>query len=143
MNIFSLSKKEIMRSELAEACAKVDELSNKLNPTERKERTDKGKKRVKYDSSLPPKYRQYLGRANKKQIPFELSVNEFESLLKQSCIYCGTNSKIGIDRLDSSLGYTIDNSRPCCGQCNIMKYTTSQEDFIQHIKKIYNYLHNR
>ena len=74
-----------------------------------------------------------------------------------NCFYCGDspmplkgsaregeNPLIlnGIDRIDSTKGYTSDNIVACCTTCNIMKSTLPQEDFIKHIKKIYNYLKN-
>ena len=49
----------------------------------RKNRNDRGKKRGNYTSRLPTKYRQYLSRANKKSIAFELTVEEFESILEE------------------------------------------------------------
>ena len=45
----------------------------------------------------------------------------------------------GIDRLDSSKGYTINNCVPCCSKCNLMKSNFKKEDFLQHISKIYNF----
>jgi hypothetical protein len=42
----------------------------------------------------------------------------------------------GIDRINSSLGYTIDNCVPCCTRCNRMKMVLLEEDFIFHIFKI-------
>lgn len=75
---------------------------------------------------------------------FELSIEEFKILIKSDCKYCGDppsnslnvyagghssshrvqNGKIiyqGIDRIDSSKGYVIDNCNPCCKSCNVAK----------------------
>ena len=49
----------------------------------------------------------------------------------------------GIDRYDSKLGYTIENSVPCCKNCNRAKSDLSFEDFKLHIKKIYEWLHQK
>lgn len=106
----------------------------------RKARTDKGKQRQKYASNLPPKYKSYLMRANKKGIKFEFTIPDFELMLKQYCVYCGSGSKIGIDRIDSGSGYTLENCVPCCYTCNMMKYTFSQEQFTNQIKKIHKHL---
>lgn len=35
----------------------------------------------------------------------------------------------GIDRIDSSKGYTFDNCRPCCYRCNVAKSDQSESDF--------------
>lgn len=43
---------------------------------------------------------------------------------------------MGLDRVDSSKGYEESNIVPCCKVCNRIKWTLSQEEFIQHIHKI-------
>lgn len=97
-------------------------------------------------------YSDYKNRANKKELEFDMSLSKFEELIQKGCHYCGTeksNSKTtsrntfkynGLDRIDSSKGYTLDNVVPCCSICNIAKSSLSQSDFIEHIKRIYNYL---
>lgn len=106
---------------------------------QRKPRSDKGSKRV-YVRSIPSKFRQFIARANARQLTWELSLDEFTQLLDSQCTYCGSQST-SIDRVDSSLGYTIDNCAPCCGKCNLMKYTHSVHDFLSHINKIYQHNH--
>ena len=103
---------------------------------ERNKRSDKGKERNKYDSTLPQKYKLYLMRANKKQLSFELTIKQFNEIVSKPCTYCG-NSSNGVDRLDSLKGYSLDNSQPCCSMCNMMKYIHSQEVFLSHVAKIY------
>ena len=44
----------------------------------------------------------------------------------------------GIDRVDNSVGYTIDNCVSCCGMCNFMKRSYNQLDFINQAIKISN-----
>jgi uncharacterized metal-binding protein len=41
--------------------------------------------------------------------------------------------------LDSSLGYTKINSVPCCKVCNIAKHNLSVPEFLNHIKRIFNF----
>jgi len=71
-----------------------------------------------------------------------LELEDFEKLTQLNCAYCGEapahslDGYNGIDRVDSSLGYTPNNSWPCCEICNRMKSDTSQEFFIEHILKI-------
>jgi hypothetical protein len=43
----------------------------------------------------------------------------------------------GVDRLDSTKGYDIENCVPCCGTCNFIKSDCTEEKFIIHITKIY------
>ena len=42
-------------------------------------------------------------------------------VLNKSCIYCGDNKRIGLDRLDNNKGHTKDNTVPCCYDCNCAK----------------------
>ncbi len=43
----------------------------------------------------------------------------------------------GIDRKNSTLGYTMDNCVTCCGSCNIMKNKFTEEEFISKVISIY------
>lgn len=45
----------------------------------------------------------------------------------------------GIDRIDSSKGYSDDNCVSCCSMCNLMKNNYSVYDFLNHINKISSY----
>ena len=79
---------------------------------------------------------------------FNLSREQFESLLYEECYYCGVvgyNRRIskagielrynGIDRIDNSKGYIMDNVVTCCKRCNRAKDTMSQ-------KRIYKFSEN-
>lgn len=61
---------------------------------------------------------------------------------KQPCFYCGEEST-GIDRVDSSKDYLMDNCIPCCIKCNRMKMDKTFEEFIDQINKIYCHLSNK
>jgi hypothetical protein len=45
----------------------------------------------------------------------------------------------GIDRLDSTKGYSIENCVPCCWPCNNFKLGRNKEEFLEIIEKIYSY----
>jgi hypothetical protein len=45
----------------------------------------------------------------------------------------------GIDRLDNSICYTVKNCVPCCATCNMMKKALSEQEFLNHIKRVSNY----
>lgn len=89
---------------------------------------------------------------------FNLSESQVESFIFQNCFYCGsepsTVSKLriktyggemwslarnGIDRVDSSRGYEYNNCVPCCETCNRFKRDKTVEEFLSHVKKIYEY----
>jgi hypothetical protein len=78
----------------------------------------------------------------------ELTDQDVFALIAMPCFYCGSpperirkvsrNGSVsfnGIDRIDNSQGYTIDNTVPCCHTCNHAKCNMSQADFIAWIKR--------
>ena len=75
--------------------------------------------------------------ASQRGIEWGLSEEEFLSYWKQPCYYCGSSIRtIGLDRVDNSKGYFVDNVVPCCTACNKMKVDMTQKDFLSHIRKI-------
>jgi len=70
-----------------------------------------------------PKYDYYKYRAKKLNLVFDLTVNDFEILTKNPCFYCRRSSilGIGLDRINSSLGYAASNIVTCCSECKYMK----------------------
>ncbi len=97
-------------------------------------------------------YLTYKNHAKKRNKDFCLDKDFFWSLTQLPCYYCGaekTNTAKnyyledsiqynGIDRIDSALGYTIDNVVPCCIECNQAKNDLSQSYFKSWIEKVYN-----
>lgn len=67
---------------------------------------------------------QYLYNAKKKNLPFTLTEQQFVDLINQDCVYRSLHcNKTGIDRINSSLGYTEDNVQPMCFNHNRLKTT--------------------
>jgi hypothetical protein len=85
----------------------------------------------------------YINRSKRKNIPFELTRQEFEDLQKLPCYLCGKTCSAfhrnGVDRVNNNIGYTLDNCKPCCKQCNWMKGTYSLDIFLDKLTKIYHY----
>jgi hypothetical protein len=80
----------------------------------------------------------YKVSATKRGFDWLLTDEEFASFWQKDCFYCGDEIKtIGIDRIDSTRGYTLSNLVPCCTQCNIMKMDYSNKEFLNKIKQIY------
>lgn len=96
------------------------------------------KDKVKYQKNNKIKltFYRYASSARKRNLDFELSREHFNSLLVLNCTYCGDSKNIGVDRVDNSIGYTINNSVPCCSICNYMKKDHSLEVFIKHCNLI-------
>ncbi len=101
---------------------KVPKLSGKLNPF------------YKHGSTG---YSNYLSRASKRGIPFDLTVEQFKELTSMKCHYCnGTHPSIsdkemlcGIDKKDPVKGYVYSNCLPCCILCNQAKNSMSYKEF--------------
>lgn len=87
-------------------------------------------------------YGRYKYRAKEKGLIFELTFEEFASLIYCPCHYCGTVpvTRNGIDRKDNGQGYTLANSLPACKRCNYAKNDMGYDEFISHLKKILNNL---
>ena len=87
-------------------------------------------------------FKTYFQNANKKNIHFELTSDFFNTMIQEKCYLCGkenTNGHCnGVDRVNSKLGYTIENTRACCGNCNYMKNHYSLESYKTQLLKIYN-----
>lgn len=84
-------------------------------------------------------YHEYKKNAKKRGLDFELTQKDCEPYFNTNCHYCGDEFiGLGMDRLDNSIGYKLENIVSCCYKCNIMKHTNSKEEFLQHIKKILN-----
>lgn len=93
----------------------------------------------------------YHRHARRRNLIFELTRDQFIELTKQNCFYCdrkpnqragrsrdnGYYFYNGIDRLDNTRGYTIQNAVPACKYCNSMKGKLTKKQFIDLITKIY------
>jgi hypothetical protein len=77
-----------------------------------------------------------------RNIKFLLSYKETEEVVKYKCYYCNDSNmdSKGIDRIDSSIGYTVENSRSSCKICNYMKNDSNEIEFKKHIHDICNFL---
>ena len=94
-----------------------------------------------YYTTIKGRYANYKGSAKRRGIKFELTLEDFKVLWQQPCYYCGgLIDTIGVDRINSSLNDTLDNIRPSCGMCNVMKLDSDTDIFLNKIKQIYDHL---
>lgn len=91
--------------------------------------------------------------AQRRNYAWELTIEQFASITKKDCFYCGASPRIksvtrddvvgyiynGIDRVDNSLGYIEGNVVPCCKFCNIAKNTYSIDEFKEWAIRLYNH----
>jgi hypothetical protein len=88
--------------------------------------------------SFKGRLQSYIRSAAKRNIPWELTEEQFQSFYHTNCHYCNTAiDGVGLDRIDSTKGYVITNIVPCCTQCNTMKLDYSKEQFLTKIKEIW------
>lgn len=79
-----------------------------------------------------------------------LTENQVKEMNKKDCFYCGNHPNYftrykkngsykynGIDRVDNTKGYIIDNVVPCCWECNTMKMSLSIDEFVDRITRVY------
>ena len=92
-------------------------------------------------------YASYRSRAEKKELEFALSKDDYKTITEQDCYLCGketTDTNInGIDRVDNTIGYTIENIKACCKECNHMKNSYALEDLLAKIDSIQNTWSNK
>jgi len=93
-------------------------------------------------------YKKYQYSAKERCIEFLLTEHEYNELINGTCYLCGISSTKGhtngIDRFDSSIrSYSLENSRTCCGHCNVMKGSLSYIDFIQKCEQVVKHNCNR
>jgi hypothetical protein len=82
-------------------------------------------------------YYRYRKGALKRDLPFDITYEQFLSFWQKPYSYCGdTINTIGIDRVDNTKGYEMGNLVACCGACNRMKMADTKEDFISRCRRI-------
>ena len=87
--------------------------------------------RRKYDSEYSVKinsrWKSAKSAAKRRKISFSFSLEEYTKAIEPECYYCNgefnTPSKcgVGLDRLDNSKGYDIENVVSCCTTCNYLR----------------------
>lgn len=97
----------------------------------------------------------YQFSANKRNLSFNLTYDDFKLLLSKECFYCGSKPiehRIkkakqgkrrdrfllynGIDRIANTIGYTLSNCVSCCKTCNIAKSTLTKNSFLAWIYQV-------
>lgn len=112
------------------------------------------------ESGFNSMYNNYKQGARVRNLPFELSKEEFKTLTQLNCTYCGQEPSSviygslaskkeygkytynGIDRVDPKVGYILSNCVPCCSACNISKGHRTAQEFLDWISKVHNFSNN-
>lgn len=105
-------------------------------------------------------YRAIRNGAKSRDMSFDISFEDFVNISRNPCAYCGlppydihyayskkrysrgisadvSTTFNGLDRVDSSLGYFLENVVSCCFMCNRMKSDFSLEEFLKKIEEVY------
>lgn len=96
---------------------------------------------AKYRNTVEYKFSSYRASAIRRNILFDISIETFKNLVEnKNCFYCNDfYESQGVDRKESSIGYTIDNCVSCCSMCNRIKNIYSESTFLKKIKQIYEF----
>jgi len=104
-------------------------------------------------------YSRYQDNARKRNHEWNISNEDFCLLISKKCYYCDSypdrevkgkskNNPLvilvhGLDRVDNSKGYSLENCVTCCELCNRAKRALDLEEFETWIKKISDNLQNK
>lgn len=106
------------------------------NPNKVKEINQKKKENVK------AYYKIYQDDASNKNLPFEITLEQYLELVIKPCFYCGIIQDKGFNGIDKKVcadGYILDNTVSCCSMCNVIKGTLTPEIFFKRIEHILTY----
>jgi hypothetical protein len=84
-------------------------------------------------------YHNYQYKSNKYRLKFDLSLKQFETIVKMPCYYCGIiqdKGFNGIDRMDQTQSYVYENCASCCKVCNYLKGSVDNITFLQRVEHI-------
>jgi 5-methylcytosine-specific restriction endonuclease McrA len=97
--------------------------------------------RKKIPRDIIQRYRGYRRKARKTNMHFSIDLVDFYDLISEPCFYCGSNGEpyIGVDRVCPKLGYSHENTVPCCMACNRAKFTHTPQDLLDWAKRIINF----
>lgn len=110
--------------------------------------SNKLRKKPNFEAAHNELYGNYKRDAKKRDYNFELSLEDFKSIIKLPCYYCGQlpYAKFkdalftGLDRIDNSTGYFPTNVVPCCTICNRTKSDMNVDEFVKHVIQIAKYI---
>lgn len=79
----------------------------------------------------------YKEKAQRDQVIFTLTMDEFEGFWNKQCYYCASEiKKIRIDVLDKEKGFSVSNVVSCCIDCQKLKGDFDHDNFLNLCRKI-------
>ena len=96
-----------------------------------------GKQRKRKYQNIETKLKDYIRSARSRNLEWSLSDVVALALFQMPCYYCNSRESLnGIDRLDNTQGYAVENCVPCCTRCNFGKCDLSEEEFLKMCLKV-------
>jgi hypothetical protein len=90
--------------------------------------------------SIDGQYSSMLSSAKERDLEVSITKEEFSIMRNSPCFYCNgalPETGSGLDRVNNSNGYTKDNCRPCCTDCNLAKRQMSETQFKDWLHRIF------
>lgn len=115
-----------------------DRLRNE-DPQRLKEKYRRGNEKVKH---IPEKLlKDYKDGAKTRLLSFGIADQFAMMMFQDRCHYCHKTTTdvgrlMGIDRIDSKIGYEPGNVVPCCKRCNFAKGTMPYEEFLEMCQRV-------
>jgi hypothetical protein len=80
-------------------------------------------------------YRNIKNSARQRGHEFTLTKEEFMWLMDRDCFWCGDKPS-GIDRMNNTQGYTMNNAVPSCKRCNVAKNDMTMTEWSEWLARI-------
>ncbi len=91
--------------------------------------------------------------AKSRKLDFQITKAEARTMFESNCYYCGAPPSVscthtnlrgtyawnGIDRIDNTKGYFLENCVPCCTQCNFAKSNHTHSAFLDWVRRVYHH----
>ncbi|CAN0247564.1 unnamed protein product, partial [Scytosiphon promiscuus] len=90
-------------------------------------------------SDVAYRWRVFKGQAKRRNINVSISFDEYSSIVRSACWYCGDftyKGYSGVDRVHDGGTYQKDNVVASCKTCNFMKGSLSVTEFLGKVERI-------
>lgn len=89
-----------------------------------------------YSQTPKGRFKNIKNGAIQRNLQFGLTFYQFMQFWGKPCVYGCTIETIGLDRIDNTTGYFVENLRPMCSAHNQMKMDRTQDEFIEKCRQV-------
>lgn len=117
------------RARKLKAGSKWDKKMRATSPEYREKQKEYGNKAIRKPKA---RFNMCVSLSRRRGLEFTLTFEQYAELITKSCHYCEgplPQTAYGLDRVNNTRGYTIENVVPCCKECNRLKgdqYTSEE-----------------